>query len=128
MYLAALPEGQLATITEIAEQFNIPRNHLMKVVHQLGKLGYIATLRGPKGGICLKKAPTDIRLSALVKDFEARLDPINCETPPCPMNGGCELKQAMIKAQQAFLSALDKYTIASLVKTPGKLIDVVLVG
>lgn len=41
MYLAALPEGQLATITEIAEQFNIPRNHLMKVVHQLGKLGYV---------------------------------------------------------------------------------------
>ncbi len=127
MYLAALPEGRLATITEIAEQFNIPRNHLMKVVHQLGKLGYITTLRGPKGGIHLKKDPSEILLSTLIKDFEARLDPINCDSPPCPMNGGCELKQAMINAQQAFLSTLDQYTIASLVKSPGKLVDVVLV-
>jgi Rrf2 family nitric oxide-sensitive transcriptional repressor len=127
MYLAALPEGQLATITEIAEQFNIPRNHLMKVVHQLGKLGYVTTLRGPKGGICLKKDPSDILLSTLVKDFEVRLDPINCDTPPCPMNGGCELKHAMLKAQQAFLNALDNYTVASLVKNPGKLVDVVLI-
>jgi len=127
MYLAALPEGRLATITEIAEQFNIPRNHLMKVVHQLGKLGYITTLRGPKGGIHLKKDPSEILLSTLIKDFEARLDPINCDSPPCPMHGGCELKQAMIKAQQAFLSTLDQYTVASLVKSPGKLVDVVLV-
>ena len=65
MYLGALPKGQLATITEISEQFNIPRNHLMKVVHQLGKLEYIETLRGPKGGIRLKKNAAEIITSRI---------------------------------------------------------------
>lgn len=128
MYLGALPEGQLATITEIAKQFNIPRNHLMKVVHQLGKLEYIETLRGPKGGIRLKKDAAEITLAALIQDFEARLDPINCDTPPCPMYGGCELKCAMLEAQRAFFKVLENYSVADLVKRPSKLLDVVLIG
>ena len=41
------------TIAEIANSFGISRNHLVKVVHNLGKLRYIDTLRGKSGGIKL---------------------------------------------------------------------------
>ena len=45
MYLA-LKEDGLATISEIAASYAISKNHLMKVVHQLGVAGYVETVRG----------------------------------------------------------------------------------
>ena len=40
IYLASSPNKQ-ATITEISDFFTISRNHLVKVVHQLGSKGFI---------------------------------------------------------------------------------------
>ena len=52
MYLALKDDG-LATIAEIAESYGISKNHLMKVAHQLGVAGYVATVRGRSGGLRL---------------------------------------------------------------------------
>ena len=40
-----------------AESYSISKNHLMKVIYELGKLGYVETIRGRNGGIRLGKAP-----------------------------------------------------------------------
>lgn len=56
IYLGRRP-GKLATIGEIAGYFNISRNHLIKVVHELGIKGYILTTRGRRGGIARWRAP-----------------------------------------------------------------------
>src|SRR3569623_78117 len=45
MYLAVKDDG-LATIEEVAESYDISRNHLMKVAHQLGVAGYVTPVRG----------------------------------------------------------------------------------
>ena len=50
MYLA-LKEDGCATIREVAQAYGISKSHLMKVAHQLGVAGYIATVRG-KGAAC----------------------------------------------------------------------------
>ena len=36
MYLAILDDGQLAQLGDIAADYEISRNHLVKVVHRLG--------------------------------------------------------------------------------------------
>lgn len=44
-----LKREELSTITEIADCYGISRNHVVKIVHHLGQLGYVDTLRGKNG-------------------------------------------------------------------------------
>ena len=57
MYLA-LKEDGLATIAEVAEAYQISKNHLMKVAYELGVAGDIETVRGRNGGLKLSR-PVD---------------------------------------------------------------------
>ena len=41
IYLASKEQGELSNITEIANAYSISRNHLTKVIHELGKMGVI---------------------------------------------------------------------------------------
>ena len=52
-----LQEHRLATISELSETYGLSANHLMKIIHNLGKLGYIETVRGRGGGMKLACAP-----------------------------------------------------------------------
>ncbi len=54
IYLAQNPD-KLVTISELADFYRISRNHLVKVVHELGLSGYIHTTRGKHGGIRLAR-------------------------------------------------------------------------
>ena len=63
IYLSLQPTGKLVNNTEIAQHFEIPKNHLIKVVHKLSKLGYIHTKRGRSGGITLAKSPEKIKIA-----------------------------------------------------------------
>ena len=55
--LATKPEPQaLANISDIADAYHISKSHLTKIIHQLGRLGYIDSVRGKNGGIRLARA------------------------------------------------------------------------
>lgn len=122
IFLSFQEDKQRITISDIAENFKIPRNHLVKVVHQLGKLKYIHTTRGKNGGIRLAQSTHTIRVGDVVRHLEARLDIIDCNSPtPCPIKLNCQLKSILKEASTAFLSVLDQYTIADLQQKPNEL-------
>lgn len=120
IYLALRPE-ELCNITDIANTFNISRNHLVKVVHHLSKSGYIQTIQGRGGGLKLAGQPEKIRVGEVVRKTENSLDVINCNEPICPILPACRLKRALAEATEAFLDTLDDYTIADLVRNRMKL-------
>jgi Rrf2 family transcriptional regulator, nitric oxide-sensitive transcriptional repressor len=114
-----ISQGELATIAAIVACFDISRGHVMKVVHRLGQLGYLETLRGKGGGIRLARSPALINVGAVVRDMEEELGVLGClEEKPgyCRIEGRCVLRGALRDATQAFLSTLDRYTLADLVK------------
>lgn len=117
MYLAARPEA-MATIPEIAQQFDISRNHLVKVVHRLGQLQLIATTRGKGGGMALARAPGEYRLGDVLRQLEDNPTLIDCASPPCVIRPGCQLKAALDDALQAFFSRLDQYTLEDVLRPP----------
>jgi Rrf2 family nitric oxide-sensitive transcriptional repressor len=123
MYLA-LKEDQLATIAEIAESYDISKNHLMKVAHQLGVAGYVETVRGRGGGLRLAKPIEAIGLGEVVRYTEPDMAIVSCFEPvgaPCAIQSCCVLKRALKKARDAFIEVLDGYTLADLVRPQARL-------
>ncbi|HDP88473.1 MAG TPA: Rrf2 family transcriptional regulator [Thioalkalivibrio sp.] len=121
IFLAIQPPERRSTINEIADRFEISRNHLVKIVHRLGQLGYVTTMRGKGGGLHLGASPEAINLGAVVRDTEATLDVINCAEPACPVAPACRLKGVLNEARDAFLTVLDRYTLADLVANRSQL-------
>ncbi|XOZ32330.1 RrF2 family transcriptional regulator [Halomonadaceae bacterium KBTZ08] len=108
---------RLATIQEVADRYQISKNHLMKVVHQLTRKGYLDSVRGKKGGIRLRQNAADINLGVLVREMEPDLDLVECFGPDntCVISPVCSLKGILGEALDAFLATLDRYTLADIV-------------
>jgi len=49
LYLATLPEGELSSVAKVSALYDVSRNHMVKVVNQLVKLGYLQSQRGKNG-------------------------------------------------------------------------------
>lgn len=126
IYLAANP-GKKATIAEVSRVFGVSEHHLMKVVHFLGKKGWISTLRGKGGGMLLEKAPQDICIGQVVRDTEGELAPAECFEAGgghCTIGQCCQLKGVLADAIKAFYSVLDRYTVADVTSNQEELAQV----
>ena len=122
MHLASR-EDERCTIGAIAASQAISGNHLMKVVHQLARQGYVATLRGNGGGLRLARAPGTISIGAVVRDMEETLAPAECldagRACGCHLLPSCRLQPLLRDAQQAFLRHLDGYSLSDLMHPRG---------
>jgi len=122
IYLGLQKNGRV-TIREISESFNISRNHLMKVVSMLTRMGYLDARRGPGGGIALARAANKINLADVVIDMEEDLNLVECFCAggTCVISPVCELRLALNQALSAYLDTLRKYTLSDLIKPGQKL-------
>ena len=121
IYLAVKDNEEKSTITEITEAYNISRNHLTKVIHQLGQIGVIETTRGRGGGIVLAKDPKDITIGSIVRQTEEDFHMVECFNKSgnqCVLTPVCGLKSVLGEALGAYLQVLDRYTIADIVEKP----------
>ena len=66
LHLAAHPD-RLCSIAEISRAYGISENHLMKVVHDLGKGGFVTTARGRGGGLRLGRPAQLISIGEVVR-------------------------------------------------------------
>lgn len=122
MYLAA-NRDRLVTIQDIADAHDIAKNHLTKVVHQLGIMGVVESLRGRNGGLRLGKEPEQINIGAVVRSTEPDFYMAECFDPGkshCIMSSACSLKDVLNDATTAYLAVLDGITLDYLMKTSGK--------
>ncbi len=115
MYLTQPERDDPVTISEIADQFDISRNHLVKVVHFMAQHGWIITTRGKGGGLALAMQPSEYRIGQVIRSLEGTTALINCHEPPCGLRMGCNLRSLLNKALYDFYDFLDQYTLADAV-------------
>ena len=123
VFLALQPEQHLSTITEVADRFSISRNHVVKIVHQLGMKGYIDTIRGKHGGIRLARARAEINLGDLIADMENMSCLMDCQREGCRLSPWCRFQSIMRKAMRAFMAVLAEFTLADLVRDEERMCD-----
>ena len=97
-------EDEIVTISELADFYKISRNHLVKVVHNLGLNGYILTTRGRHGGLQLARPAKEILIGEVVRSTEPDFDLLECFNP----------------ATDQCAHILDKYTLADIAKASKK--------
>ena len=119
IYLASKRPDELSNITEIAEAYGISKNHLMKVIHELGKMGIVETIRGRGGGLRLALPPEKINIGTIVRKTEDDFRLVECfGEGSCVITPVCGLKHVLHRALAAYLSVLDEYTLKDLVADP----------
>lgn len=126
IYLAAQP-GPRATIAEIATAFDASENHLVKVVHHLGKCGLISTVRGKGGGLELARPPALINVGEVVREAEGFAVVAECFAEggsTCVIAPSCRLKGVLGEAVKAFYGVLDRHTLADLIANRAQLATV----
>ncbi len=123
LMFGALKDGTVFSLSEVSEAYGVSRNHLVKVVNFLAKLGYLETKRGRNGGIVLGMQPEQIKVGMLIRRTENSPFIVECFDPKtnrCPVNGMCRLKGVLGEAVQAYYATLDRYTLHDLVSGPAR--------
>lgn len=118
IYVAARQNG-VCTVNDVAKAYGLSRNHLLKVAQTLRDLGLVETTRGRAGGIRLAKPPAEIAIGALVRATEEDFSLAECMQAngrACAISPACRLKGMLHEALAAFLTVLDKYTLADIIQ------------
>ena len=119
IYLA-LHADRRVTISEISDAYDISRNHLVKVVHQLSTSGWISTIRGKSGGMYLAFPPEQINLGTIIRQTEPHLNLLECfdaSNDECAISPVCSLKRILYQARRGFMEVLDQHTLADAIGT-----------
>lgn len=114
MRMGSAPERAFST-AELAEEFNLSRNHLTKIMQRLAKAGLVQTRRGGGGGAILAVAPEEIRLGDVVRmleDGQALVECFGSGGGECTIDERCRLKSRLRVAEMAFIDNLNRSTIA----------------
>ena len=123
IYLVGKP-GR-AKLHEVADFYRISPHHVAKVVHRLGRLGYVRSIRGVGGGIEMARDPTDVRVGEVIVAFEGNLHLLECVGTPkvCVIQPRCRLREVLAEAEWLQLTHLNSVRLSDIVQPAGQLID-----
>jgi Rrf2 family transcriptional regulator, nitric oxide-sensitive transcriptional repressor len=121
---AALRAPDKVTIDEVATAYGISRNHLIKVINELARAGFIVTQRGRSGGFRLARPADRIRIGEVVKFGESAplVECFDLANNACVISPACRLKGMFAEAMRAFIAVLDAYTVADICAKPDALL------
>jgi len=126
LQLAALRDPALIRVDDVVRVHGLARPHIVKIVHELGRAGFIQTHRGRNGGFRLARPAEEIVVGQVVRLTEGPLDLVECfnpDTNTCPLLGVCRLSMKIREATRAFMAVLDDLTLADISANRGELLD-----
>ncbi|WP_298270539.1 RrF2 family transcriptional regulator [Geobacter sp.] len=116
IYLAQLPPGKVALISEIAEAAEVPQTFLAKILQSFAKIGIVKSFRGAGGGFTLGRSAEQITLREVVEAVEGPILPNRCllGAGSCERDGTCGVHPVWREVQGKVVEVLDGVTIKEL--------------
>jgi Rrf2 family transcriptional regulator, iron-sulfur cluster assembly transcription factor len=117
LYLAGLPWGKVALISEIAEAADVPKSFLSKIFQSFAKIGLVSSSRGTGGGFTLARPPAQITLREVVEAVEGPIVPNRCliGQGTCDKDATCSVHPVWRRVQTEVVAILDGITLEDLV-------------
>jgi Rrf2 family nitric oxide-sensitive transcriptional repressor len=116
MHLAGEPSHRPLSVEALAGALGgQSRNHLHKIVQDLGALGVVRTVRGAGGGVLLAVPLDEVRIGTLVRQLEGDQPIVECfrsDGGCCTLTQGCRLRGFIGAAREDFYRSLDRHTVA----------------
>lgn len=106
----------------IASKEHLSEQYLEQLFRDLKKAGLIDSVRGPKGGYVLAKAPKNITVGDAVRALEGPLGPVDCvlenktKEECCTKEGSCITRFVWAKLRDSMAKVLDEITFEDIVK------------
>ncbi len=108
-FLTGLPEGQMATVKEISETEQLPKQFLAKLLQSLARAGIVASVKGPGGGFALARPGDAITLHDVVNCIDGNVDFNRCavglvecaDDAPCPLHDQWKVLRESIRTYLA---------------------------
>jgi Rrf2 family cysteine metabolism transcriptional repressor len=115
-----------ASLTEIAQQEDLPRAYLEQLVLGLRDADLVRSTRGAHGGYELARAPELIVMGEVLRALEGPIAPMICASDDpnhvtCVRTGYCMVNFMWIRVRDAIAGALDSMTLADLVPRVARL-------
>lgn len=117
--MAQQPDGPL-TCKEIAASFGVSQAHLAKVLHRMGKVGLVRSVRGARGGFVLARRADRIALMHIYEAIEGPLPPGDClfAAPVCKQRE-CILGKLLESVNSQFVDYMEKTKLSELAARMG---------
>jgi Rrf2 family transcriptional regulator, iron-sulfur cluster assembly transcription factor len=110
LYLARQPYKKISFVTEISEEYKIPRSFLAKILQKLVKAKIVRSYRGVKGGFSLARQAKDISVLDVLEAIEGKLAMNIClaDKKKCDFSRNCPIHSVWANAQSKVVEVLKK--------------------
>jgi len=125
MYLASV--DRRATIPDIADFFQISKDHLAKVAQRLSREGYVRSVRGVGGGLELAMSPSEISLGEVIRRFEGSMELLECVSATqnvCVLQPSCRLRGVLAEAERIQTDYLRSVRLSDVVTSGQMLVTI----
>jgi Rrf2 family transcriptional regulator, iron-sulfur cluster assembly transcription factor len=121
LYLARQPYKKVSFVTEISEEYKIPRSFLAKILQKLVKAKIVRSYRGVKGGFSLARQAKDISVLDVLEAIEGKLAMNIClaDKKKCDFSRHCPTHDVWAHVQSKVAEVLKKSNFDDLARQKG---------
>ena len=114
--------GESLTLSQIARLEGISPANAGKLLWILSKAGLVQSTRGTKGGYCLARPASEIRLNQVIRVLEGEPAESHCKSyagvlDVCVHPGDCGIRPVIVELHQIVDNALADITLSQLLGT-----------
>ena len=121
-YLCKKDPSQPTLIVEVAKEANIPRKFLETILLDLKKHGVLGSKMGKGGGYFIRKKPSEIQLSTIIRLFNGPIALLPCASKnyyeicdECVDENACGLRFVLEEVRDETLNILENKTIQDII-------------